>query len=62
MTEILNLKIKKLKITNLFGKEKFECDDCGCYYWVEDRDDFDCPNCEENDLHVVNSIKITIPM
>ena len=28
-------------------KEKFECDDCGCYYWVEDRDDFDCPNCEE---------------
>ena len=26
MTEILDLKIKKLKITNLFGKEKFECE------------------------------------
>jgi len=25
--------------------EKFECGDCGCYFWVEDRNDFDCPNC-----------------
>lgn len=28
-------------------EEKFECDDCGCYYYVDDRDDFDCPNCED---------------
>lgn len=26
-------------------KEKYECHLCGVYYWVEDRDDFDCPNC-----------------
>ena len=25
--------------------EKFECAVCGCYYWVEDRSDFECPNC-----------------
>lgn len=25
--------------------EKFECDTCGVYYWVEDRSDFECPNC-----------------
>jgi len=28
--------------------EKFECMDCGCYYWVENRNEFDCPNCEDN--------------
>ena len=27
-------------------QEKFECADCGCFYWVEDRDIFECPNCE----------------
>jgi Zn finger protein HypA/HybF involved in hydrogenase expression len=27
--------------------EKFECGDCGCYYWVDDRNTFDCPNCEQ---------------
>jgi len=26
--------------------EKFECDQCGCYFWVDDRNNFDCPNCE----------------
>ena len=26
--------------------EKFECTQCGVYYWVEDRDSFDCPNCK----------------
>ena len=26
--------------------EKFECDTCGCYYYVKDRSVFDCPNCE----------------
>ena len=25
--------------------EKFECGDCGCYFWVDDRNKFDCPNC-----------------
>ena len=29
-------------------EEKFECFDCGCYYWVNDRDEFQCPNCEQN--------------
>ena len=27
-------------------KEKFECDVCSCYFWVEDRNNFECPNCE----------------
>ena len=26
--------------------EKFECPNCGCYFMVEDRDYFVCPNCE----------------
>jgi len=26
--------------------EKFECEGCGCYFMVTDRDDFVCPNCE----------------
>ena len=29
------------------GEEKFECGYCGCYFWVEDRNNFDCPNCED---------------
>lgn len=35
--------------TNLLNAntEKFECADCGCFYWVEDRSNFDCPNCEQ---------------
>ena len=28
--------------------EKFECGDCGCCFWVEDRNNFYCPNCFEN--------------
>lgn len=28
-------------------KVKFECGDCGCYYWVNDRNNFVCPNCED---------------
>ena len=28
-------------------KVKFECDVCGCYFWVENRNNFNCPNCEE---------------
>jgi len=27
--------------------EKFECSDCGCNYWVDDRNNFDCLNCEQ---------------
>lgn len=26
--------------------EKYECHDCGVYYWVIDRDNFECPNCK----------------
>jgi len=26
--------------------EKFECADCGCHFWVPNRNDFDCPNCD----------------
>jgi rubrerythrin len=29
-----------------FQEEKFECSDCGCFYWVKDRNDFECPNCK----------------
>ncbi|NIO44046.1 MAG: hypothetical protein GTN36_00630 [Candidatus Aenigmarchaeota archaeon] len=25
--------------------EKFVCMNCGCYFYVESRNDFDCPNC-----------------
>lgn len=25
---------------------KFECDKCGCYFWIGDRNGFNCPNCE----------------
>ena len=41
--------IKYCTDNNVSGSfvEKFECEDCGIYYWVEDRDDFDCPNCED---------------
>lgn len=28
--------------------EKYECADCGVYYWVIDRNEFNCPNCEDN--------------
>ena len=30
----------------LENKVKFECSSCGCYFWVKDRNDFNCPNCE----------------
>jgi len=36
-------------LLDIFDKpelEKFECPDCGCYFMVEDRNDFICPNCE----------------
>lgn len=33
-----------IKITET---EKYECYDCGVYYWVIDRDGFECPNCQE---------------
>ncbi|WP_152184428.1 hypothetical protein [Sulfurimonas indica] len=33
--------------------EKFECEDCGCYFMVEDRDSFECPNCQTDN----NSLK-----
>jgi transcription elongation factor Elf1 len=36
-------------ICDFDGKEdkvKFECSICGCYFWVNDRNTFQCPNCE----------------
>lgn len=27
-------------------KVKFECFVCGCYFMVQNRNNFDCPNCE----------------
>lgn len=27
--------------------EKFECSTCGCYFMVNDRDSFNCPNCDK---------------
>lgn len=29
--------------------EKYECHDCGVYYWVIDRDGFECPNCYDDE-------------
>lgn len=31
------------------NKVKFECLDCGCYFWVDNRNTFKCPNCEVED-------------
>ena len=28
-------------------QEKFECMDCGCFFWVKNRNGFECPNCKE---------------
>lgn len=28
-------------------QEKFECMDCGCFFWVDNRNGFECPNCKE---------------
>lgn len=40
------------------NKEKFDCGDCGVYYWVEDRNNFKCPNCEDNEQKPpINPIK-----
>lgn len=41
-TELLNgLSNQKL--------EKFECDECGCFFMVADRNGFVCPNCEDKE-------------
>ena len=29
-------------------EEEFVCGDCGVSYQVEDRNNFDCPNCEDS--------------
>ena len=33
-------------------KVKFECDKCGCYFWVDDRNSFECPNCKQIKLEM----------
>lgn len=30
--------------------EKYECHECGVYYWVIERDGFECPNCQDKEL------------
>lgn len=45
--------------------EKFECFKCGCYFWVKDRNNFECPNCKQNkkdnDIELSNNkIKLII--
>ena len=43
-------------------QEKFECMGCGCYFWVEDRDGFECPNCKQIELdNQENKPKATKP-
>ena len=37
-----------MKLYNEDCLEKFECANCGCYFMVEDRSNFECPNCEED--------------
>lgn len=34
--------------------DKYECHKCGVYYWVIDRDDFECPNCQEQEQMYTN--------
>ena len=29
--------------------QKWECDTCGIYLWVEDRDEVECPNCNDDE-------------
>lgn len=29
------------------NKVKFVCADCSVYYWINDRNNFICPNCED---------------
>lgn len=40
--------------------EKFECAKCGCYFHVEDRDNFNCPNCEAKEEKISFSLAIEI--
>lgn len=40
-------------------QEKFECMDCGCYFWVDNRDGFECPNCKQIKLNNQENVKFT---
>jgi len=31
------------------NKVKFECAVCGCYFWVDDRNKFECLNCKDKE-------------
>jgi len=37
-------------------QEKFECASCGCFYWVKDRNTFECPNCEDSQDQILTKI------
>lgn len=43
-----------IKLYNGNCLEKFECPNCGCYFWVKDRSSFECPNCEEDSFEEIN--------
>jgi len=30
------------------GLVKWDCPECGCYWWVPDRNKAKCPNCERH--------------
>jgi site-specific DNA-methyltransferase (adenine-specific) len=38
----------------LKAMDKFECADCGCYFMVEDRNSFICPNCNNESIRLIN--------
>ena len=40
--------------------EKFECANCGCYFMVEDRSNFECPNCEEDSFRLIEDYAINM--
>jgi len=41
-------------------KVKYECVDCGCFFWVEDRNDFECPNCKGSETPASSIKKINV--
>jgi len=29
--------------------ERWNCPECGCYFWVKNRNTFECPNCKNKE-------------
>jgi Zn ribbon nucleic-acid-binding protein len=49
-----------MKLYNEDCLEKFECANCGCYFMVEDRSNFECPNCEEDSFRLIEDYTINM--